>query len=57
MTTVEWRQALGATGLLREFTNAEVLESADVHVAQRLTSLAKEPNETCLLYTSDAADE
>ncbi len=49
MTTVEWRQALGATGLLREFTNAEVLEAADVHVARRLTSLAKEPDETVKL--------
>jgi exodeoxyribonuclease V alpha subunit len=49
MTTMEWRQALGATGLLRTFTDAEVLESSDVHVAQRLTALAKEPDETVAL--------
>jgi exodeoxyribonuclease V alpha subunit len=46
---MEWRQALGATGLLRTFTDAEVLESSDVHVAQRLTALAKEPDETVAL--------
>ena len=49
MTTIEWRQARGATGLLRTFTDAEVLESSDVHVAQRLTALAKEPDETVAL--------
>ena len=49
MTTMEWRQALGATGLLRTFTGAEVLESSDVHVAQRLTALAREPDETVAL--------
>ena len=49
MTTMEWRQARGATGLLRTFTDAEVLESSDVHVAQRLTALAKEPDETVAL--------
>jgi exodeoxyribonuclease V alpha subunit len=46
---MEWRRALGATGLLRTFTDAEVLESSDVHVAQRLTALAKEPDETVAL--------
>ncbi len=49
MTTMEWRRALGATGLLRAFTDAEVLESSDVHVAQRLTALAKESDETVAL--------
>jgi exodeoxyribonuclease V alpha subunit len=49
MTAVEWRQALSATGLLRIFTDAEVIESSDVHVAQRLTELANEPNETVAL--------
>jgi exodeoxyribonuclease V alpha subunit len=49
MTTMEWRQALGATGLLRDFTDAEVLESSDVHVAQRLTTLAKELDDTVAL--------
>ncbi|MDT5160231.1 MAG: exodeoxyribonuclease alpha subunit [Mycobacterium sp.] len=47
--TVEWRQARSATGLLRTFTDAEVIESSDVHVAQRLTSLAKESDETVAL--------
>ena len=47
--TVEWRQALSATGLLRMFTEAEVIESSDVHVAQRLTALAKESDETVAL--------
>ncbi|MBX9640626.1 MAG: exodeoxyribonuclease V subunit alpha [Mycobacteriaceae bacterium] len=36
------RQAVSATGLLREFNAAGVLESADVHVAQRLTAMARE---------------
>jgi exodeoxyribonuclease V alpha subunit len=49
VTSVEWRHALGATGLLRTFTDAEVIESADVHVAQRLTALAKESDETVAL--------
>ena len=49
MTTVEWRQAIGATGLLRAFTDAEVIESSDVHVAQRLTTLAKEPGDSVAL--------
>jgi exodeoxyribonuclease V alpha subunit len=49
MTTMEWRRAIGATGLLRDFTDAEVLESSDVHVAQRLTELAEEPDETVAL--------
>ena len=43
-----------ATGAQRDgpasgFTDAEVVESADVHVAQRLTDLAKEPDETVAL--------
>lgn len=49
MTTTEWRRAHGATGLLAEFADAEVLDSSDVHVAQRLTTLAKEPDETVAL--------
>jgi exodeoxyribonuclease V alpha subunit len=49
VTSVEWRHALGATGLLRTFTDAEVIESSDVHVAQRLTALAKESDETVAL--------
>ena len=49
VTAMEWRQARGATGLLLAFSEAEVLESSDVHVAQRLTTLAKEPDETVAL--------
>ncbi|MGV0778554.1 exodeoxyribonuclease V subunit alpha [Mycolicibacterium elephantis] len=45
MTSVEWRRAVGATGLLRTFTDAELIESSDVHVAQRLTTLAGESDE------------
>ena len=39
----------GATGLLRTFNDAEVLESSDVLVAQRLTALAKETDEIVAL--------
>jgi exodeoxyribonuclease V alpha subunit len=49
MTTVEWRQARSATGLLRTFTDAGVVESSDLHVAQRLTQLAKETEESVAL--------
>ncbi|MGE2689120.1 exodeoxyribonuclease V subunit alpha [Mycolicibacterium pulveris] len=49
MTGVEWRRAVGATGLLRTFTDAELIESADVHVAQRLTTLAGESDERVAL--------
>jgi exodeoxyribonuclease V alpha subunit len=49
MTAVEWRHAIHATGLLQTFTDAEVIESSDVHVAQRLTTLAREPDETVAL--------
>jgi exodeoxyribonuclease V alpha subunit len=37
--------AIAAAGLLRTFSDAGVLEAADVHVAQRLTVLAGEPDE------------
>ena len=49
MTAVEWRHAIHATGLLQTFNDAEVIESSDVHVAQRLTTLAREPDETVAL--------
>jgi exodeoxyribonuclease V alpha subunit len=49
MTAVEWRHAIHATGLLQTFSDAEVIESSDVHVAQRLTTLAREPDETVAL--------
>ncbi len=44
-----WRTARGATGLLLEFNAAGVLDAADVHVAQRITALADEPDETVAL--------
>jgi exodeoxyribonuclease V alpha subunit len=43
------RLALGATGLLREFNQAGVLDAADVHVAVRLGALSGETDETVLL--------
>ncbi|WP_205876403.1 exodeoxyribonuclease V subunit alpha [Mycobacterium camsae] len=43
------RQAVGATGLLRAFNDAGVLESSDVHVAQRLTAMSGEPDPTVAL--------
>jgi exodeoxyribonuclease V alpha subunit len=43
------RLALRATGLLRTFNDAGVLEAADVHVASRLGDLGQEPDETVLL--------
>jgi exodeoxyribonuclease V alpha subunit len=54
MTTMEWRHAVGATGLLEAFSEADVLESSDVHVAQRLTALAKEADETVALAVAMA---
>src|SRR6476660_9201738 len=54
MTTVEWRQAHGVTGLMRVFCDAQVLESADIHVAQRLTALAKESDESVALAVAIA---
>jgi exodeoxyribonuclease V alpha subunit len=43
------RLALRATGLLRTFNEAGVLEAADVHVATRLGDLAQEADEAVLL--------
>ncbi|OBJ83693.1 exodeoxyribonuclease V subunit alpha [Mycobacterium asiaticum] len=43
------RQAVSASGLLRAFNEAGVLESADVHVAQRLTAMSGEPDESVSL--------
>jgi exodeoxyribonuclease V alpha subunit len=40
-----WRLPLDADGLLRAFSDAGVIEAADVHVAQRLTALAEETDE------------
>jgi exodeoxyribonuclease V alpha subunit len=46
------RFALGATGLLRTFNRAQVLNAADVHVAQRLGRLLEEDDEQVLLATA-----
>ncbi|WP_077099639.1 exodeoxyribonuclease V subunit alpha [Mycobacterium terramassiliense] len=42
-------EAIGAAGRLREFGAAGIFEAADVHVAQRLTALAGEPDERVAL--------
>lgn len=44
-----WRYATGATGVLRTFNDADVIEAADVLVAQRLAALAGEVDETVAL--------
>ncbi len=38
-TGPDWRIAAGASGVLREFNDAGVLEAADVHTAERITAL------------------
>ena len=43
------RRSIAAAGLLRDFNDAGVLESSDVLVAQRITSLAKEDDERVAL--------
>ncbi|MBU3705321.1 MAG: exodeoxyribonuclease V subunit alpha [Mycobacterium sp.] len=45
----DWRRSSTATGVLREFNDAGVLESSDVLVAQRITSLAKQTDERVAL--------
>jgi exodeoxyribonuclease V alpha subunit len=42
-------EAIDAVGLLRPFGDAGVFDAADVHVAQRLTELAGEPDERVAL--------
>ncbi|BBZ37454.1 exodeoxyribonuclease V subunit alpha [Mycobacterium conspicuum] len=42
-------QAIAAEGLLRTFSDADIFEAADVHVAQRLTELVGEPDERVAL--------
>ncbi len=46
---LDWRIARHATGLLRTFNQAGVLDAADVHVAARLTALVGESDETVAL--------
>ena len=45
----DWRRVREATGLLRIFNDAGVLEAADVHVAARLAALAAEADDTVVL--------
>ncbi|MFN8032615.1 MAG: exodeoxyribonuclease V subunit alpha [Mycobacterium sp.] len=45
----DWRRAERASGLLRSFNDAGVIECSDVLVAQRLTALAKEPDDSVAL--------
>ena len=47
--TADWRRAAGASGLLRSFNEAAIIDSSDVLVAQRLTALAKETDERVAL--------
>ncbi len=46
---LHWRRAVNAGGLLRAFNEAGVLDSADVHVATRLTMQAAETSEPVAL--------
>ena len=45
----DWRRSVSATGLLRDFNEAGVIDASDVLVAQRLTQLAKDENELVAL--------
>lgn len=45
----DWRRSVAVEGALRVFNDAGVLESADVLVAQRLTAMAQEADETVAL--------
>ena len=47
--SADWRRSIAATGLLRTFNEAGVLEAADVLVAQRLTALAGEADDRVAL--------
>jgi exodeoxyribonuclease V alpha subunit len=50
----EARFVRGASGLLRQFNQAGVIDAADVHVARRLGGLADERDETVLLAVAMA---
>jgi len=41
----EWRRSVAAEGLLKTFTDTEVIDAPDVHVAQRLCTLAQARDE------------
>ena len=47
--TSDWRRSATATGVLRTFNEAGVIDSSDVVVAQRLTALAKDTDERVAL--------
>jgi exodeoxyribonuclease V alpha subunit len=47
--TSDWRRSATATGVLRTFNDAGVIDSSDVVVAQRLTALAKDTDERVAL--------
>ena len=49
LDAADWRIPVGADGLLRTFADAGVIESADVLVAQRLTTLAEDADEKVAL--------
>jgi exodeoxyribonuclease V alpha subunit len=49
MTLTDVELAIGATGVLRAFNEAGVLDVADVHVAQRLCELGQEADEQVAL--------
>lgn len=49
MTLTDVELAIGATGVLRAFNEAGVLDFADVHVAQRLCALGQEDDEQVAL--------
>jgi exodeoxyribonuclease V alpha subunit len=52
--TADWRRAAGASGLLRFFNDAAVIDSSDVLVAQRLTAMTKESDERVALAVAFA---
>jgi exodeoxyribonuclease V alpha subunit len=52
---LDWRVAVGGGGVLRAFNQAGVLESADVHVAQRIAALANETVDAVALAVALAA--
>lgn len=52
---LDWRIATGASGVLRTFNEAGVLESADVHVAQRVTDLGQETDDAVALAVALAS--
>lgn len=54
MTTVERQVAICAAGVLQAFNEAGVIEAADVHVAQRLSTLARETDERVALAVAMA---